>query len=267
MTWEIPSGMSREQKMNNGLRTLFTGRRLRLLETVNSTNSFMNHLLLQERLPEGMAIVAGEQTEGRGLANERWISDAGKNLLMTILFYPTFLPVQNLFLLSKTFSLGIYDGLTEILNDNVKIKWPNDIYFKDKKLGGMLIENSIRHSTLNHSILGFGVNVNQEIFPPEIPNPVSLKMILGRETAVDDCFSTLCNTLEIRYLQLKAGLVNQINEDYLKAMYRFNEFHEFENSSENFTAKITGVADDGKLMLTKENGLNESYDLKKIKYV
>ena len=267
MSRDIPSGISREQKINNGLHTLFTGRQLTLLETVNSTNSFMNNLLLHHRLPEGAAVVAGEQSAGRGLAHERWISDGGKNLLMTILFYPAFLSIHHLFLLSKTFSLGIYDGIAELVNNEVKIKWPNDIYYRDKKLGGILIENSIRHITLNHSLFGLGLNVNQEIFPPELPNPVSLKMILGKQIAVDDCFSMLCNTLERRYLQLKAGHVNKINEDYIKAMYRFGEFHEYENRIEKFTAKISSVADDGKLILTRKNGPTEKYDLKEVKFV
>ncbi len=253
--------------MNNGLQTLFTGRHVTLLETVNSTNSFMSNLLSHERLPEGAVVLTSEQTSGRGQAGERWISDAGKNLLMSVVFYPSFLSIQNLFMLSKVVSLAAYDCAMEMLKKDVKIKWPNDIYFQNKKLCGILIENSIRNHHLNHTIVGIGFNVNQEIFPAELPNPVSLKMILQQELQLDDCFHSLCNALEKRYLQLKTGHEIRINEDYLKAMYRFGEFHEYENNIEKFKASITDVAVDGKICLNRGNGIIEKYDFKEVKFV
>jgi BirA family biotin operon repressor/biotin-[acetyl-CoA-carboxylase] ligase len=254
------------------LNTLFTGRHLTILETVDSTNSYLNSLLSIERLPEGAVIVAHEQTAGRGLASEKWESEAGKNLLMSGVFYPSFLSTQHLFLLSKSFSLAVYDALKEILSDYaadapVKIKWPNDIYAGDRKLCGMLIENSIRNPNINHTLLGIGLNINQEKFPSTLPNPVSLKMILGKDLSASDCFSTLCSSLESRYLQLKAGHTDQINEDYLGALFRFGEFHTFQNSKEKFRAKITAIGDDGKIFLKNENGLIGKYDFKEVKFV
>ena len=253
--------------MDSGLQTLFTGRHVMNLETIHSTNRFLNEMLAQQRLPEGSAVVAREQTAGRGQAGSQWISEPGKNLLMSVVFYPDFLSIQNLFMLSKVFSLGLYDWLHDILKLDVKIKWPNDIYFQNKKLAGILIENSIRHTNLNHTLLGVGLNINQEFFPAEIPNAVSLKMIMGKTIPIDGCVNAICNALESRYLQLKANHLNQINTDYLKALYRFGEFHEYESDNKKFKAKITGIGDDGKIFLINENGFSEKYDLKEVTFL
>ncbi len=256
----------------NGLQTLFTGQQVTVFKTVESTNTCLSNLLSQQRLPEGAVIMADEQTSGRGLANERWLSEAGKNLLMSVVFYPSFLSTQNLFMLSKAFSLGVYDCVKDLLTNSsenkfVKIKWPNDIYVGDKKLCGMLIENSIRNPNVNHTVLGIGLNVNEEDFPVALQNPVSLKMILGKELEMIACFTALCNALESRYLQLKAGHADQINEEYVSALFRFGEFHEYESNHGRFKAKLTAVADDGKIFLKRETGLIEKYDFKEVKFI
>ena len=253
--------------MITGLQTLFTGRQLTHLKTVNSTNRYLSELLSDGPQPEGAALVASFQTGGRGQAGASWVSEEGKNLLMSLVFYPSFLSIQHLFMLSKTFSLGIYDTLHELAGEKIKIKWPNDIFYGDKKLCGMLIENSIRTYYLNHSLLGIGLNVNQEIFPGEIPNPVSLKIILEKSMDVDDCFRMICNSIERRYLQLKSGHQDQLHSDYLQALYRYEEFHEFESNNKKFKAKITGIGDDGKIILTYQNRLMGKYDLKELKYL
>jgi len=252
--------------MNTGLTTLFTGRHVTFLETVDSTNSYLSQRLSQELLPEGAVVIARNQTEGRGQANERWFSEARQNLLMSIVFYPSFIGYQSMFMLSKTFSLGAYDGIRSIA-ENVSIKWPNDIYIGDKKVAGILIENSIRNPQVNHSVLGLGINVNQERFPAGLPNPVSLFNVLDKKLDIEEFFCIICNALEKRYLQLKAGHQDVINEDYKEALYRFGQLHEFENSTERFFAKITAVADDGKLFLKRENGQIERYDFKEVRFV
>lgn len=260
---------------HSDLNTLFTGRKVTFLETVDSTNTFMNNLLSKEDLPEGAVVVARKQTAGRGHESNSWSSQRGKNLLVSFAFYPIALNTQNLFMLSKVFSLGVYDCVKEITTNlsyngsenAVKIKWPNDIYVGDKKLCGMLIENSIRNPQINHTIVGVGLNVNQNTFPAELPNPVSLRMILGKEIDLNDCFALLCNALEKRYLQMNAKHFDQINDDYLNALYRYHEFHWYENTQERFRAKITAVADDGNIFLKRENGLIEKYDFKEVRFI
>ena len=116
-------------------------------------------------------------------------------------------------------------------------------------------------------MLGIGLNVNQENFPNDLPNPISLRMILGKKLVIDDCFCDLCNAIESRYLQLRAGNVDQINEDYISALYHFGKFHEYENKTEKFFAKISAIADDGKIFLKRENGIIEKYGFKEVKFI
>jgi BirA family biotin operon repressor/biotin-[acetyl-CoA-carboxylase] ligase len=253
--------------MYHDLATVFTGRHVTILETVDSTNSYLSSLLSQEQVPEGSVILARKQTGGRGQSEERWLSEPGKNLLLSFAFYPVDVSIQNLFILSKVFSLGVYDFVKKILKLEARIKWPNDIYIGDKKLCGMLIENAIRNPHLNHTILGIGLNVNQLNFPAQLPNPVSLRMILGKELDLDDCFCSLCNALENRYLQLNAGLYDDIHDDYVTALYRLGEMHSFENNNKIFKAKITAVTNDGKILLRHDSGLIEQYDFKELKFI
>jgi len=253
--------------MSGELTTLFTGRHLTKLETAASTNSHLSSLLANGRLPEGAAIIADEQTAGRGQAGAKWNSEAGKNLLISFVFYPSFLSAKDLFLLNKTFSLAVYDMVSSMVNDVVKIKWSNDIYVNDKKICGMLIENSLRSAQVNHSILGIGLNINEGIFPKEIPNPVSLKQITGKEYNITECFNKLCECIESRYLQLKAGHQEKINHQYRQALYRLNEWHWYETDNERFKGKITDVNDEGKLCLLNENGNISQFEFKQIKFM
>ena len=250
------------------LNTLFVGRNLLEYGTLDSANSYALTLLAgPAKVPEGTVIMASEQRAGRGQAFTRWESEPGQNLLVSFIFYPQFIDPSKIFLLSQTISLGVMETLKEILGEDIRIKWPNDIYFGDRKICGLLIENSIRALHINHSVVGIGLNVNQELFPATLPNPVSIRNILGHPVDKMDVFHLLCNHLEKRYLQLKAGQAKEIKSDYLAALYRFNEMHTFEYGEQKFRAKIVDVGDDGKLVLEYGNGLTGRYDFKTIHFV
>ena len=134
----------------------------------------MNQLIKNTEVAEGTVVLAKEQTSGRGQVNNTWESSYGDNLLMSIVLYPEFLHAGNQFLLSKFVSLAIVDFLSYYL-ENVTIKWPNDIYVGNKKIAGVLIENSLRGAFISSSVVGIGLNVNQTEFSSSIPNPTSLK--------------------------------------------------------------------------------------------
>lgn len=252
--------------MEKELTTLFTGRKTVKLEETGSTNRFMNELIQKESLPEGTVVIADYQDAGQGLGGTTWFSEPGSNLLMSVVFRPDFLPVRKIYLISKSIALAIKDFLTEE-GIPAKIKWPNDIYADDKKICGVLIENSLRGSVILQSICGIGLNINQQIFPKEIPNAVSMKMITGKTYSVDECRVKLCRHLEKRYLQIKSQNFNLINNDYLKSLHRFYEMEPYESLTEKFNGQIIDVEDEGRLVVKKENGTILRFAFKEIRFL
>ncbi len=253
--------------MANQLTTLFTGRQKIHLREVPSTNSYLSEMQRSERLTEGAAVVAEFQTHGRGQAGNQWQSDRGQNLLVTFVFYPTFLNIQNVFLLNMGVAVALADFATEYLGEGVKLKWPNDLYYENRKLGGVLIENSIYDYQIRQAIIGIGVNVNQEIFSNELLNPASFKNITSINYDLMDVFNRLCNALEHRYLQLRRGEFQQLREDYHKHLLRHGKWEWFETDSRKFKGMVMGVNAQGRLMVQNEEGHTEHFDMKAIKYI
>ncbi len=167
--------------MNLYPETLFVGQNLISKELVDSTNNVASILLNESALPEGSAIVAKQQSAGRGQQGTTWESEYGMNLLVSFIFYPNFLPPKNIFLINMTFSLALYDFARKLMNEDVSVKWPNDLYFQNKKLAGLLVENSIRNNEFNYSIVGIGINVNQVNFSSNAANATSLKAELKND--------------------------------------------------------------------------------------
>lgn len=203
------------------------GKNIIEIEETGSTNLYASDLLRSKEIPEGTVISAFRQSSGRGLGSNSWESEAGKNLTISIILYPSFLPIEKQFMLNKVVSLGVYDIITKLIENTnslvnksiVKIKWPNDIYIGDKKVSGILIENAIIGNKFLHSIVGIGININQEIFLSDAPNPVSLKNITGKEYGLKECLELLCSYLDKRYFQLKNDNYKAIDKDYLSTLY------------------------------------------------
>ena len=163
---------------------------IRLVET-DSTNNYLREQSAKARLPEGSLVIADFQTAGKGQVGNSWESEAGKNLMFSILLYPDFLPANRQFLISQIASLSVKETL-EKYTDSVTVKWPNDIYWKDRKICGMLIENDLSGQYLYCSVVGIGLNINQEIFRSDAPNPVSLTQITGKTYDREDVWSASC---------------------------------------------------------------------------
>jgi len=253
--------------MQKELTTLFTGQQRELLAEVDSTNTFLADLLKKERIPEGFVVSAQVQSAGRGQAHAKWKSEGGKNLLLSFVFYPTFVNIPDLFEINKAFALGISDLIQKRTGEDISIKWPNDIYHKDRKIAGVLLENNINSSIIQQSILGIGLNVNQDDFPKELPNPTSLKLITGMEMDKEDVLNDLCSCLEARYLQLKRGDFDGLSRDYTKRLYRKDEWHVFISERMDFEGMIKGVDKRGRLLVMHRNEIERFYDLKEIKFV
>jgi BirA family biotin operon repressor/biotin-[acetyl-CoA-carboxylase] ligase len=253
---------------NNTISGLFVGQNLIVLKEVDSTNTFLKNIPSNSKpLPEGTVIMAESQYAGRGQQQNKWSSEPGKNLTFSLLLYPAFLPVASQFDLTRVISLGAYDALKPLLGDRLKIKWPNDIYYGDKKLGGMLIENSIQGNQIKQAIIGIGLNVNQADFPDWVPNPTSIFQILQRNEDLQVLLSQICNNIEAWYLKLRAGKSFLVRETYLSRLYWLNELHSFKSNDGSFEGKITGVRDAGLLVVENNKEVETEFNFKEIEFL
>jgi BirA family biotin operon repressor/biotin-[acetyl-CoA-carboxylase] ligase len=239
---------------------------LRLAET-GSTNLSAIEMLSKDRPDEGTVIMTDHQTKGKGTDNNSWESEKGKNLTFSLILYPAFFADQQ-FILNKAISLGIYDFLdAELPDQKVSIKWPNDIYIGDEKVCGILIQNSVMGNKLDYVVAGIGLNVNQTIFTSDAPNPVSMKIATGMEYNLDDILQKLLQSIFNRYAQVKPETSGIIENNYQKALYRLNEWHDYLVKGSRVTAKITGTNDYGQLQLETKTQKMVVCDLKEVRFV
>jgi BirA family biotin operon repressor/biotin-[acetyl-CoA-carboxylase] ligase len=236
------------------------------VETVDSTNSYLKESARNAVLEEGTVVVTRNQTAGKGQRGNSWESEAGKNITCSILLHPSFLPVHRFFLLSEAVSLGVKETL-DAYTDDITVKWPNDIYYRERKIVGILIENELMGNVYTSSVVGIGLNVNQERFLSDAPNPVSLKQITGQEQDTEALLKELVDNILYRYEQLKAGNTETIIRMYHNALYRKTGFHRFEDEEGIFSARIDRVADDGLLHLVTDTNKECSYAFKSVRFV
>ena len=237
------------------------------LQAVSSTNQYAAELLLKEKIEEGTVICAFKQYSGRGSIDNIWESEDGKNLTVTFIFYPEFLPAAKQHILNKAAALAIHDMLSQILDgekNKIKIKWPNDIYIDHKKVSGLLIENSFQMNCFTHTIIGIGININQKIFLSNARNPVSLTNITGITYNLNECLLQLFKCMNTRYKQLKALHYNLIDEDYLSALYEKGIQRSYKKNGQLINATIIGVNNFGKLLLEMENSELNAFDFKEL---
>ena len=204
---------------------------------------------------DNLSVVAARlQTAGRGQRGNRWLSGKGENLTFSILLkfgnrggFPS-LPVSGQFSISEAVSCGICDYLASKGIDS-RIKWPNDIYVRNRKICGMLIENSLEGSDISSSVVGIGLNVNQRVFPPQLVNPTSMSLLTG--------------------FFFPGGRLPDRRDDYLSRLYRIGEFHEYTDCSDGsvFEGKITGVTKDGLLQVENRKGELKEFAFKDINYI
>jgi BirA family transcriptional regulator, biotin operon repressor / biotin---[acetyl-CoA-carboxylase] ligase len=252
---------------NNIFSGLFVGQNLITIQHVDSTNNLLKELASKSKpVPEGTVIMAESQYAGRGQQQNRWYSEPGKNLTFSLLLKPVFLPVTQQFDLTRAISLGVINALEPFLGEKLRIKWPNDIYYGDQKLGGILVENALQGNQIKNSVIGIGLNINQDIFPPEIPNAVSLKQILHRDYDLKLILSEICKNIEAAYLGLKSGRYDTVRNAYIQCLYRLNEEKYYRSEGRVFEGRITGVTDEG-LLLMIADGEEHKYNLKEIEFL
>lgn len=238
------------------------------LKEVGSTNSYIMDWLAREKLKEGTVVLADYQTAGRGIDGSKWESEPEQNLTFSFILYPTFLAPEAQFYLNKIISLSLSDLVHELLpkHDGIRIKWPNDIYIGNKKVAGTLIQNGVKGSGFDYSIIGIGLNVNQITFPAGSGNPVSLKAIATAGFILEDVFRLTLTTMENRLNQLIRGELREIDKDYLDRLYRFNQLAGYILEGKSIKAKITGVNRYGQLVLEIPGEKIIECDLKEVKF-
>ena len=230
------------------------------IDETDSTNSWLRkRLAADERSDANLVVWAEYQTAGRGCGTNRWESERGENLTFSMLIHPKELPATQQFHISMAISLAICEAIGQYIGD-VSIKWPNDIYWRNGKIGGILIENTLKGSIIMDSIIGVGLNVNQRVFKSDAPNPVSMWQICEHETDREALLKEILEAFE-RILDSK------IREQYLSKLYRRKGYHPYADKEGAFMAEIVTVEDDGHLVLHDDNGKERRYAFKEVQFI
>ncbi|NCB08054.1 MAG: biotin--[acetyl-CoA-carboxylase] ligase [Bacteroidia bacterium] len=237
-----------------------------VLQEVDSTNNYARQLVVSNAAVEGTVVLAHYQHQGRGQMGNHWESERNRNLTFSVVFYPDFLEPANQFFLSQVVSLGILSFVSgEVAG--VKIKWPNDIYVGNRKIGGILIENSVQGRFLFSSIAGMGININQEVFLSDAPNPVSLKQLTGKNYPVEDLARQMVSHIFHWYEKLKCWKFEEIESAYISHLFRMGEWSVFRANGVSFEARIVGIGEFGQLMLEDRSGKITGYLFKEVEFV
>jgi BirA family transcriptional regulator, biotin operon repressor / biotin---[acetyl-CoA-carboxylase] ligase len=245
---------------------------IREIRSLDSTNLYAHNELSRGKLNEGDVIITYNQVNGKGLGSNRWESEPDKNLTLSIIFEPDFIPASRQFALTQFVSLAICDVISSYLktvtSEPVKIKWPNDIYIGNKKVAGILFQNFIRGNLIEFAIAGIGININQEIFCSDAKNPVSIFHHLKYRIPIDDVLKNLLDNIEKRYEAVR----DDINVDYLKAeymnnLYVFNLLVVYKDIDGQFEGRITDVDEFGRLIIRDKAGKERKYMFKEVELV
>ncbi len=250
----------------------------------NSTNALLKELLAKSEWPEGEEFLyAGYQTAGRGQTGNGWESEEGKNLLCSILVErqkTATIKEESPFYLNVTVSVAVHRLLSQELmakSQQLTVKWPNDIYYGDKKMAGILIENAIIGNEVKYSIAGIGLNINQTEWKSDAPNPVSLKQITGKEYNIDEQMKSLAHAIR----EVLSEPEEEVWAYYKAHLYRKDGFWPFverevsiapttnaqANADSQFMARIADILPTGEIVLEDPEGIRKKYHFKEIRFV
>jgi len=263
---------------------IYAGGHLTILESVDSTNNYAMARVRTGLAKHGDAFFAMAQFKGKGQRGKGWITERGANIIITLVMKPQGLSMQQQFLFSAAISLGVHDFFSAYAGDETCVKWPNDIYWRDRKAGGILVESIVgsRESGVNTqegrlltpdsrlptsswqwAIVGMGININQTFFPEEIRNAVSLKQITGRNWDIIKLAKELCGRVMKRYEQvLEEG---DWLQEYNNRLYKKNQLVKFRKGNRVFEARVKEVNSLGELVL--DTGMDEHFEFGEIEWV
>lgn len=240
-------------------------------DSIGSTNTYLRELNGGDPAYDYEVAVADFQTAGRGQKGNTWESEQGKNLLFSILAHPKGIKVQEQFYISEAIALAVSDAVIAAAGPEYaagfSVKWSNDIYYKDCKMAGILIENTLQGSSILDTVVGVGLDVNQEVFVSDAPNPISLKNITGRDydrdALLDDIIARFIGYMELDTPSQRAG----VDELYRSRLYRRQGYYKYRDENGVFEACIEGIRPDGCLMLQTRSGEHRTYEFKQVQFV
>ena len=244
--------------------TVFIGKKAFYLPTCHSTNELASVLLNKQEQLNGTVVYTDFQSHGKGQRGNSWESAKGENILISIVLETGFVEPANFFDLTIITSLSIHDVLSDYLRDGFKIKWPNDLYYFDKKIGGILIENYIKQNAIEWCIVGVGLNINQRRFKEK--NAISLAQICDQRFDREELINILLQKVESRYFQLKDGKKERLKKEYIARLFWKDELHVFQSEGTFFNGRIIDVEHSGKLKMEVEEG-ERLFDFKEVSFI
>ncbi len=236
------------------------------LNAIGSTNSYLKNLIKETTVKNWTVIIAEHQTNGKGQFDNKWVTDKGKNLTFSILVKFKKLEVKYQFYLNYSVSIALYNVLKYYIPEKLTVKWPNDILSANHKICGILIENTINNSNVNHAIIGIGLNVNQEKFPSHILNVTSIKNKLDRNIDKNELFDKILLEIQYQLHLIEQQKFKEIKLQYENVLYKKgipSMFIDIDNNT--FLGKIIGVTNQGKLQIELDDESLREYALKEIK--
>jgi BirA family transcriptional regulator, biotin operon repressor / biotin---[acetyl-CoA-carboxylase] ligase len=236
-----------------------------ILPSVDSTNNYAMGQVQAGTAGHGTTWFAHEQTAGKGQRGKHWLTRPHENIILSMAIQPAWVPPQNPFLLSAVIALGCYDFYKNYAGEETRIKWPNDLYWRDRKAGGILIENSFRGTSWLYAIAGVGINVNQTTFDTGILNPVSLRQITGKSYDVVELARELCRCVDHRYQSLAGADSLPILQQYLEALYKLNTTVKLKKGNTVFETTIRGVSPFGRLLTS--DTMERAFDFGEVEWV
>ncbi len=235
------------------------------LVEVASTNSYAIDTVQANLAVHGTTFFAHSQTAGKGQRGKQWLTEPSSNIIVSCVVDTSFLSLNQQFPFSACVALAAKDFLSKYAGEETSIKWPNDIYWRDRKAAGILIENVVRGNQWPWAVVGIGMNINQTSFSPALKNPVSLKQITGKTFDSVSLTKELCACLDARYQQLKRGDSSSLFENYNNHLFRKNETVKFNKANESFECTVKGVDPTGKLVV--DGAIQDSFSFGEVEWV
>ena len=236
------------------------------LSQVESTNTYVRELS-NNNPTSGTVVITACQSKGRGLQNNKWHSGDGQNVTFSLFLRDFKIDIKDIYHLNMIVALAIVDAV-KTLGLNAEIKWPNDIYIGKKKLCGILVENTLTSRSVSATIIGIGLNVNEESFPTNIPNPTSLRLETGVAFDIEDVFERILSAIDIKWDMLLSKDYGTIKKNYIDCLFQYNKVSKYMILKKQMVVDGTIIdVDSNGLVVLAYDDIIEAFGLKEIKYI